>query len=140
MTENAKDVTPEKTAVATKDAKKEPEWQGKFEDVTNHQRAFTITESDGTEIKVPMNWPGRTVAENLDATQYEYFQDGTLRDTPGTYHESMLSLFGTPLVGGKVHEPLDMKFFENEANQSDRNKTFNFLMDNGESFLTGMLN
>lgn len=137
MTENAK-ATETKNATTTP-TKEEAKWQGKYEDVSNHQRAFVITEADGTVIKVPINWPGRTVVENLDANKYIYFRDGAFRDTPGTYHEALLEQFGTPTVAGVPHEPLDMKFFEDAANQSDRNKTFDFLMENGESFLTGKL-
>ncbi|CAM2928903.1 hypothetical protein LEBR102806_11895 [Levilactobacillus brevis] len=132
-------MTETKNEAVTKEVKTQPEWNGTFEDVTNHQRAFKITESDGTTIEVPFNWPGRTVAENLDGLSYGSI-NGVLRDTPGTYHEALLDLFGTPKVAGKVHEPLDMKFFEDAANQSDRNKTFDYLMDNGESFLKGKLN
>lgn len=132
-------MTETKNEAATEETKNQSEWNGTFEDVTNHQRAFKITESDGTKIEVPFNWPGRTVAENLDGFSYGLI-DGVTRDTPGTYHEALLSLFGTPKVAGKVHEPLDMKFFEDATNQSDRNKTFDYLMENGESFLTGKLN
>ena len=143
MTETKNEAATKETKnqeVASKEVTEDqPKWDWTFEDVTNHQRAFKITESDGTKIEVPFNWPGRTVAENLDGFSYGLI-NGVTRDTPGTYHEALLGLFGTPKVAGKVHEPLDMKFFEDAANQSDRNKTFDYLMDNGESFLTGKLN
>lgn len=137
MAETTKETTPEKDATPVKDTK-DAEWEGKFDDVTNHQRAFTITESDGTLIEVRINWPGRVDAENLQGLSYGSYQ-GMTRDTMGTYHEALLDLFTTPKVNGKPHAPLDMNFFEDADNQSDRNKTYGYLMDKSDSFLTGLL-
>ena len=139
MTEEAKKTETKATATAATKKDEKPEWKGTYEDVTDHQRQFSITEPDGTAIEVPMNWPGRVVAENMNGLSYK-FVDGDVIDTLGTYHEALLGLFGKAKVNGKYYGELDMSFFEKPGDQTNRNATFNYLMNGGDSFLTGKLN
>lgn len=126
-----------KTTKATKTAKK-PEWTGRYEDVTNHQRRIFITESDGTTIEVPFNWPGRPEAEDINelGTAMVQTKIGThLIQTPGSLHNALLPYFGAMKVDGKVAGELTWKFLEDHES-----KTANYLFDTADTFLIGKLN
>lgn len=117
-------------AIESKEEAPKQEWEGKYTDLSNIQRHFEITESDGTTIDVNAKWPGKQKAENIESMGIAII-DGVQRLTPGDFHRELFQVFGKPVINGKTgKEVINADFFEKHED-----KTYNYLMDNTDSFL-----
>lgn len=128
MAETATKAT--KKAEETEEETPKQEWEGKYTDLSNIQRHFEITESDGTTIDVNAKWPGKQEAENIEAMGVAVI-DGKQRFTPGDFHAATYKVFGKPVVNGKTSkEVINEAFFEKHED-----KTYDYLMEHVDSFL-----
>lgn len=138
-TQNEKEEAKTTEEAATPKETTTTEWQGSYKDSTSPatQRVITVTETNGDVITAPFNWPGKREAENINQLDYAMEQKGDrtiMRSTPGDLHDALIPHFGQAMVNQKPAGKLSWAFFdEHEA------KTFNYFMDQAESFLGGKL-
>ncbi|WP_338230787.1 hypothetical protein [Lactiplantibacillus paraxiangfangensis] len=137
----AESTAAEEPAEATTPAETVPEqkWQGSFDDVSETQRRITVTEKDGRTVTAPFNWPGKRVAENLEGLQFEIERGVNGRQvsrmTQGDYHAALMEYFGQAMIDSKPAGKVNDEFFENVSN-----KTYQYFMDQADSFLDKVSN
>ncbi|GAX04068.1 hypothetical protein IWT140_01705 [Secundilactobacillus pentosiphilus] len=131
MTETATKEQAKATKATPKEEVEPQEWEGSYTDLSNIQRSFKITESDGTTIDVKVKWPGKQTAENIEAMTMAVV-DGVQRLTPGDFHKALFQVFGKPVVNGKTSKAvINADFFEQHED-----KTYDYLMEKTDSFLS----
>lgn len=109
-------------------------WKGSYTNPMNSQRVLSVTETDGTTIVAPINWPGKQKAENIEALNWS-MEEGAggkaiTRQTPGDFHAAVMPLFGQATVDGVPAGMINNDFFEKHED-----KTYSYFMDQADSFL-----
>lgn len=108
------------------------------EDVDDTHRNITVTEKDGTRIELQLVAPAWGDAENIDAKRSRIVSsdgDDALELTPKRFHEGLFAL----IKGLKVDDRPAGQFNWGFAQQHSR-ETYNFIMNQADTFLTNQLN
>lgn len=128
------------SAVVTPLTAKSIEDRSDVSDIDDHHRTLVVTEKDGTKIQVQLIAPNWGDAEEIDAKRNAAMQtdNGEMEvvSTPKRFHESLFKMFNGLMVNDKpVAEKFDWGFLQKHSRE-----TYNFFMNEADTFLTNQLN
>lgn len=136
--EQVEDAKKEEVSVKNELANKTIKERSEIKSVSNKEQNIKVTETDGTVIDVNIKAPGLRGLEEIDAKRSVLVGDSgekpAVRFTPVDLHESLFTLFNTPLVNSKpTDESIGWDFFDKHERA-----TYNFMMETADTFLTNL--